>query len=135
MKKSLYIIVGSAIVISAIIFLRKKKIVEDKSKAEATALAETTLKSDFDTAVHNAGVVQAEAMNIDLINEKKAKELLPYYNGLWKQLLNLGNVTASDKRIVALRKSIKDVENQTIALGYRTISCPRCVNGASVQKI
>lgn len=132
--KSVYLIVGSAIVIGSIIFLRKKKIADDKIQAEEIAKAEETLKKDFEIAVHNAGVVQAEAMNIDLINEKKAYGLMPFYNGLWKQLLALGSVPASDKRLKNLKSQIADIEKQINDLGYRVIVSPRSVNGSTLVK-
>ena len=44
--KNVYLIVGSAIVVGAIIFLRKKKIADKKIQAEEIAKAEETLKKD-----------------------------------------------------------------------------------------
>lgn len=132
--KNLYLIAGSAIVIGAVFFLRKKKVADDKIKADETAKAEATLKSDFDIAVHNAGVVQAEAMNIDLINEKKANALLPFYNTVWKKILALGTVPVADKRLQEFKKELADMQKQANDLGYKIIDCPRCINGSSLQK-
>ena len=132
--KNLYLIAGSAIVIGAVFFLRKKKVADDKIKADETAKAEATLKSDFDIAVHNAGVVQAEAMNIDLINEKKANALLPFYNSVWKQIINLGTLTVADPRLKALKAELADMEKQANSFGYHFVDCPRCVNGSTVVK-
>lgn len=132
--KSVYLIVGSAIVIGSIIFLRKKKIADDKIQAEEIAKAEETLKKDFEIAVHNAGVVQAEAMNIDLINEKKAKSLLPSYNNLWKQIFALGSVPASYPKLKNLKSQIADIEKQASDLGYKIVGNPRNLNGSTLQK-
>jgi hypothetical protein len=132
--KNLYLIAGSVIVIGAILFLRKKKVADDKTKAEETAKAEATLKSDFDVAVHNAGVVQAEAMNIDLINEQKANALLPIYNSVWKQILALGQVAVIDTRLKGFKQQLADLQKQADALGYKFVDCPRCINGSSIRK-
>lgn len=134
MKKSLYLIVGSAILIGAIVFLRKKKIADDKAKAEESAKAEEILKQDFDIAVHDAGNIQAVAMNIDLINEKKAKALMPLYDTLWKKIFDLGSVPLSNKTLILLKSQIKDIENQVLALGYKVHSSPRSVNGSYITK-
>lgn len=134
MNKNLYLIVGSAVVIGAIIFLRKKKMADDKIKAEETAKAEATLKSDFDIAVHNAGVVQAEAMNIDLINEKKAKVIVKIYDSIWKQIFALGTAPSSNKTLVALKKDLVDIEKQVNDLGYAIHSSPRSVYGSFITK-
>jgi hypothetical protein len=134
MNKNLYLIVGSAVVIGAIIFLRKKKVADDKIKAEETAKAEATLKSDFDVAVHNAGVVQAEAMNIDLINEKKAKVIVKIYDSIWKQIFALGTVTSSNKTLVELKKDLADIEKQVNDLGYAIHSSPKSVSGSYITK-
>jgi hypothetical protein len=134
MKKTVYLIVGSVIVVGAIIFLRKKKVADNKVKAEETAKAEAILKSDFDIAVHNAGVVQAEAMNIDLINEKKAKSLMPTYDSVWKQIFALGTVTNSNIKAKNLRAQLKDIEKQVKDLGYTIHSSPRSSSGSFVTK-
>lgn len=134
MNKNLYLIVGSAVVIGAIIFLRKKKVADDKIKSEETAKAEATLKSDFDVAVHNAGVVQAEAMNIDLINEKKANAIVKSYDNILKQIFALGTVTASNPEVKALRLQLKDIEKQVNDLGYAINSNPLSKQGSYITK-
>jgi len=134
MNKNSYIFIGSLVVIGAIFFLRKKKVADKKVQAEETAKAEETLKKDFEVAVHNAGVVQAETMNIDLINEKKANALLPFYNSVWKQILALGSVTVSNPTLKLLRGQLVDMESQANALGYHFVACPRCLNGSTIVK-
>jgi len=132
--KNLYLIVGSAIVIGAIIFLRKKKIEDKKIQAEEIAKAEETLKKDFEIAVHNAGVVQAEAMNIDLINEKKANGLLPLYNSIWKKIFALGSVPASNSSMKIFKSQIADLEKQINDLGYTVVGSPRSAKGSTLVK-
>jgi hypothetical protein len=125
MKKNLYLILGSAIIIGALVFFRKKKVVDDKTKAEESAKAEEVLKKDFEVAVQEAGLVQAEAMNIDLINEKKAKALMPLYDSLWKQIFKMGTVTASNKTLISIKSQIKEIEDAVDGLGYKVHSNPR----------
>lgn len=132
--KSVYLIVGSAIVVGAIIFLRKKKIADKKIQAEEIAKAEETLKKDFEIAVHNAGVVKAEAMNIDLINEKKANALLPSYNLLWQKIVKLGTVTVSNPNLKNLKSQIADIEKQANDLGYKFIGNPTTKIGSRIVK-
>ena len=132
--KSVYLIVGSAIVVGAIIFLRKKKIADKKIQAEEIAKAEETLKKDFEIAVHNAGVVQAEAMNIDLINEKKANALLPLYNSLWQKIVKLGTVTVSNPNLKNLKSQIADIEKQANDLGYKFVGNPTTKIGSRIVK-
>lgn len=134
MKKSLYLIVGSAIIIGAIVFLRKKKIADDKIRAEESAKAEEILIKNFESAVQQSGTIQAEAMNIDLINEKKAKALMPLYDSLWNKIFKMGSVSASNKTLISLKSQIKDIENQVLALGYRVHSSPRSASGSFVTK-
>lgn len=132
--KNVYLIVGSAIVVGAIIFLRKKKIADKKIQAEEIAKAEETLKKDFEIAVHNAGVVQAEAMNIDLINEKKANALLPLYNNLWQKIVKLGTVTVSNPNLKNLKSQIADIEKQANYLGYKFVGNPTTKIGSRIVK-
>ena len=132
--KNLYLIVGSAIVIGSIIFLRKKKIKDKKIQAEEIAKAEETLKKNFEIAVHNAGVVQAEAMNIDLINEKKANGLLPLYNSIWKKIFDLGSVPVSNSSMKIFKSQIADLEKQINDLGYRVVGSPRSAKGSTLVK-
>lgn len=132
--KNVYLIVGSAIVVGAIIFLRKKKIADKKIQAEEIAKAEETLKKDFEIAVHNAGVIQAEAMNIDLINEKKANALLPSYNLLWQKIVKLGTVTVSNPNLKNLKSQIADIEKQANDLGYKFVGNPTTKIGSRIVK-
>jgi hypothetical protein len=134
MKKNLYLIIGSAIIIGAFLFLRKKKVADDKAKAEESAKAEEILKKNFETAVQESGAAQAEAMNIDLINEKKARALMPVYDALWKEIFKLGTVTASNKYLISLKSQIKDVEYAVNKLGYRIDSNPRGASGSQIIK-
>lgn len=132
--KNVYLIVGSAIVVGAIIFLRKKKIADKKIQAEEIAKAEETLKKDFEIAVHNAGVVKAEAMNIDLINEKKANALLPSYNLLWQKIVKLGTVTVSNPNLKNLKSQIAEIEKQANDLGYKFVGNPTTKIGSRIVK-
>lgn len=134
MKKNLYLIIGSAIIIDAFLFLRKKKFADDKAKAEESAKAEEILKKNFETAVQESGAAQAEAMNIDLINEKKARALMPVYDAFWKEIFKLGTVTASNKYLISLKSQIKDVEYAVNKLGYRIDSNPRGASGSQIIK-
>jgi hypothetical protein len=134
MKKNLYLILGSAIIIGAFLFLRKKKVADDKAKAEESAKAEEILKKNFETAVQESGAAQAEAMNIDLINEKKAKALMPLYDSIWKRIFNMGNVLASNKNLISLKIQIKDIEDAVNKLGYRIDSNPRGASGSQIIK-
>jgi hypothetical protein len=128
--KNLYLIVGSAIVIGALVFLRKKKMSDTKLQAEANAKAEETLKNDFDTAVQT----QAEAMNIDLINEKKAKALMPIYDSIWKSIFKLGNVKVSDARLIAYKQQLADIEKIVNDVGFQVHSSPRSASGSFITK-
>jgi hypothetical protein len=134
MKKNLYLIIGSAIIIGAFLFLKKKKVADDKTKAEESAKAEEVLKKDFEVAVQEAGQVQAEAMNIDLINEKKAKALMPLYDSIWKQIFNMGTVLASNKNLISFKSQIKDIEDAVDKLGYKVHSNPRGASGSFITK-
>ena len=131
MKKSFYLILGSAIIVGAVFFLRKKKVADNKIKADETAKAEATLKNDFSIAVNQ----QAEAMNIDLINEKKANGLLKSYDYFWREIFKLGTVTANNPKLVYFKKQIADLEKEAKSLGYRISQNARSVNGSSVTKI
>jgi hypothetical protein len=131
MKKSLYLIVGSVIVVGAIIFLRKKKVTDDKIKTDETAKAEAKLKNDFIIAVNQ----EAEAMNIDLINEKTANGLLKSYDYFWREIYKLGTVKANNPKLIILKKQISDLEKQAKSLGYRISQNTRSINGSSITKI
>ena len=131
MKKSFYLILGSAIIVGAVFFLRKKKKADNKIKADETAKAEATLKNDFSIAVNQ----QAEAMNIDLINEKKANGLLKSYDYFWREIFKLGTVTANNPKLVYFKKQIADLEKEANSLGYRISQNARSINGSYIMKI
>jgi hypothetical protein len=137
MKKNLYLIVGAIIVLSSVLLLKKKKNTENKAIIdEQTKIAEQNIKDDFTTAVKTQVQEQAEAMNIDLINEKKAKALLPIYDSLWREVFKFHNITVGNqpKDYVAFKKQIKDLEAIIDNLGYKVIPNTLGKDGSYVIK-
>jgi hypothetical protein len=141
MKKNLYFILGSAIIIGAYFYFKnKKKVADDKIKADESAKekeiakAEEVLKKDFEVAVQESGQVQAEAMNINLINEKKAKSLMTTYDAIWRQIFSMGTVKSSNPILILLKGQIKEIEDAVNKLGYRIDSNPRSPSGSQIIK-
>ena len=138
MKKSLFLIIGSVIVGGGLLLLLKKKKEQkqaDQKQQEADAkIAEEQLKKDFDLAVQTTAQAQAEAMNIEQINEKKAKSLLSLYDAILQQKKKLGSVPASDKRLISFNSLLKQLESEINKLGYNVMACVNCINGSSIMK-
>lgn len=128
MKTKNLLIVGSVFVIVFLVWKMKKnkdlQIAKDK-------------KSELEYAdkLQKESKAYAETMNVDLINEKKAKEILIYHNELSKKIISLPTHTSLDKNFLALKKQISDLEVQLKDLGYKVIANPRALSGGRLIKI
>lgn len=128
MKTKNLLIGGSVLVIGFLLWKMKKnkdlQIAKDK-QAEI----------DFANKLQTESKAYAESMNIDLINEKKAKEILAYHNQLSKKIIALPPHTSTAKSYVELKKQITDLEAQLKVLGYRVIANPRAMSGGRLIKL
>jgi uncharacterized Rmd1/YagE family protein len=96
---------------------KKKKVLEAEIKAKE-------LEQKFQEEVQK----KAEDINSDIINEKKANQLVLIYDSLRKQKLALGSVVASNKKLVELNNEIQKIKTQITELGYKLQT------GSSVSK-
>lgn len=128
MKTKNLLIGGSVLVIAYLLWKMKKtkdlQIAKDK-KAEL----------EYANKLQTQSKAYAESMNIDLINEKKAKDILVYHNELSKKIISLPTHTATSSNYVALKKQITDLEAQLKDLGYRVIANPRAMSGGRLVKL
>lgn len=102
-----------------------------KSKDLQAQLKEEQNKIDFDKAVKE----EAVAINIDLINEKKAKEIAKSIDNLWNQILKLPTgYTKTYKPYVELKNLIDQKRLEIKNLGYTIHESPRSLSGSTVTK-
>jgi hypothetical protein len=74
-------------------------------------------------------------MNIDLINEKKAKEIAKSIDGYWNEIFKLpAGYNVSYKPYVELKKLIDEKKLQIKDLGYTIHESPRTKSGSTVTK-
>jgi hypothetical protein len=87
---------------------KKNKALEQEVKAKET-------EQKFQEEVQK----KAEEINSDLINEKKANQLILVYDSLRKQKASLGSVVAGNKKLVELTNEIQKIKSQIEGLGYK----------------
>jgi hypothetical protein len=128
MKTKDLLIGGSVLAIAYLLWKMKKtkdlQVVKDKQA-----------QIDFANKLQTESKAYAETMNVDLINEKKAKDILVYHNELSKKIISLPTHTVTDKNYLALKKQITDLEAQLKVLGYRVIANPRAMSGGRLVKL
>jgi hypothetical protein len=128
MKTNNLLIGGSVLVIAFLLWKMKKN--KDLQKAK-----DKKAEIDFANKLQTESKAYAEAMNIDLINEKKAKDILVYHNELSKKIISLPTHTANDRNFLALKKQITDLEAKLKDLGYKVIANPRAMSGGRLVKL
>jgi hypothetical protein len=128
MKTKDLLIGGSVLVIAYLIWKMKKtkdlQVVKDKQA-----------QIDFANKLQTESKAYAETMNVDLINEKKAKDILVYHNELSKKIISLPTHTVTDRNYLALKKQLNDLEAQLKDLGYKVIPNPRAMSGGRLVKL
>jgi hypothetical protein len=128
MKTNNLLIGGSVLVIAFLLWKMKKnkdlQLAKDK-KAEL----------EYADKLQRESKAYAETMNVDLINEKKAKDILVYHNQLSKKIIALPPSPSTSKNLVDLKKQISDLEAQLKVLGYRVIANPRAMSGGRLIKL
>jgi hypothetical protein len=128
MKTNNLLIGGSVLVIAFLLWKMKKnkdlQLAKDK-KAEL----------EYADKLQKESKAYAETMNVDLINEKKAKDILVYHNQLSKKIIALPPSPSTSKNLVDLKKQISDLEAQLKVLGYRVIANPRAMSGGRLIKL
>jgi hypothetical protein len=128
MKTKNLLIGGSVLVIAFLLWKMKKNKDLQKAKDKKAEL-------EYADKLQKESKAYAETMNVDLINEKKAKDILVYHNELSKKIIALPTHTATDRNFLALKKQITDLEAQLKILGYRVIANPRSMSGGRLVKL
>lgn len=128
MKTKNLLIGGSVLVIAFLLWKMKKT--KDLQKAK-----DKQAEIDFANKLQTESKAYAETMNVDLINEKKAKDILVYHNQLSKKIIALPTHTSTSKSYLDLKKQITDLEAQLKVVGYRVIANPRAMSGGRLVKL
>lgn len=128
MKTNNLLIGGSVLVIAFLLWKMKKN--KDLQKAK-----DKQEEIDFANKLQTESKAYAETMNVDLINEKKAKDILVYHNQLSKKIIALPPSPSTSKNLVDLKKQISDLEAKLKVVGYRVIANPRAMSGGRLVKL
>ena len=128
MKTKNLLIGGSVLVIAFLLWKMKKN--KDLQKAK-----DKQAEIDFANKLQLESKNYAETMNVDLINEKKAKEMLIYYNQLSKKMIALPIHASNSKALLEIKKNMKDLDAQLKVLGYKVVGNPRAMFGLRLVKL
>lgn len=129
MKLNTNLLIGGSVLIIAFLLWKMKK------NKDLQLVKDKQAEINYADKLQQESKAYAESMNVDLINEKKAKVILGTLNLLEKQLVTMPTHTASYKPALDLKKQISDLKLQLKDLGYKYRESAFSLLGGTITKI